>query len=152
MDSFARSVLERFENPFLNHALLSICLNSVSKFKARLLDSFRDYYQANGTVPPLLCFSFAALLRFYSGDFRGEDFYGKTPEGMDYLIKDNKENLEKLCRYSKLSTEEYVRLAAGEEAFWGEDLRRYEGFTEAVCAALEALKKDPLTALSEVTK
>ena len=42
--AFADSVFERFENPFIDHALLSISLNSVSKWEARVLPSFKDYY------------------------------------------------------------------------------------------------------------
>ena len=37
LEAFAHSVTERFSNPFIKHYLLSISLNSVSKYKARIL-------------------------------------------------------------------------------------------------------------------
>ena len=45
---FAESIKSRFLNPFLNHQLTSIALNSISKWKARDLPSFKDYYEKNG--------------------------------------------------------------------------------------------------------
>ena len=62
---FAKQVFERFENPFLNHRLLSISLNSVSKFRARLLGTFKDYYSIFHQIPRRITFAFAALVSFY---------------------------------------------------------------------------------------
>ena len=64
--AFAASVFERFENPFIDHALLSISLNSVSKWKARVLPSFKDHVASKGELPRLITFSLAALFAFYS--------------------------------------------------------------------------------------
>lgn len=66
--AFAASVFERFENPFIDHALLSISLNSVSKWKARVLPSFKDHVANKGELPRLITFSLAALFAFYSSD------------------------------------------------------------------------------------
>ncbi len=38
---FAAAVTERFKNPFIDHALLSISLNSTSKWKARVMPSLK---------------------------------------------------------------------------------------------------------------
>lgn len=64
-DDFADSVIERFNNPFIDHKLLDISLNSVSKFRARCLDSIIDYYNANGVLPMVLTFGLSALIAFY---------------------------------------------------------------------------------------
>ena len=66
-EAYGRSVLERFSNPFLRHELLSIALNSVSKWKARLKPTLLDAVAATGRAPELIAFSFAALLWFYRG-------------------------------------------------------------------------------------
>ena len=63
--AFGAAVLERFSNPFIKHLLLSIALNSVSKFKARVLPTILEYKEANGTYPQGLTFSLAALIAFY---------------------------------------------------------------------------------------
>ena len=63
--AFGAAVLERFSNPFIKHMLLSIALNSVSKFKARVLPTILEYKKANGVYPQGLTFSLAALIAFY---------------------------------------------------------------------------------------
>ncbi|MCX6905376.1 MAG: tagaturonate reductase, partial [Verrucomicrobia bacterium] len=60
--SYANAVLERFANPFVRHELLTISLNSVSKWKGRVLPSLLEYRATQGQLPPLLSFSLAALL------------------------------------------------------------------------------------------
>ena len=47
--SFAASVTDRFQNPFIDHALLSISLNSTAKWKARVLPSLEGYLEKTGT-------------------------------------------------------------------------------------------------------
>lgn len=68
LKSFADAVLERFSNPFIKHYLLSIALNSVSKFKVRVLPSLLAYQKRFHQLPPALTFSLAALLAFYRTD------------------------------------------------------------------------------------
>ena len=50
-EDYAATVLERFANPFVKHQLLSIALNSTSKFKARVLPSIREYVKRKGGLP-----------------------------------------------------------------------------------------------------
>lgn len=66
--AFGAAVLERFSNPFIKHLLLSIALNSVSKFKARVLPTILEYQEQQGTYPQALVFSLAALIAFYRTD------------------------------------------------------------------------------------
>ncbi|MBC8009433.1 MAG: hypothetical protein H7067_04985 [Burkholderiales bacterium] len=51
---FARTTLERFKNPFLQHQLTSIALNHDAKIKTRLLPAIADYHAKFGKAPPLL--------------------------------------------------------------------------------------------------
>lgn len=66
--NFGRAVLERFSNPFIKHQLLSIALNSVSKFQVRVLPTILEYKEKYGAYPPALTFSMAALIVFYRTD------------------------------------------------------------------------------------
>ena len=52
--------------------LMSISLNSMSKYKSRVLPQLLGYYEKYGKLPENLVFSLAALIRFYRG-FRGEE-------------------------------------------------------------------------------
>ena len=63
--SYAESVLERFSNPYIKHYLSSIALNSVSKFKVRVLPSILEYIKRFGKTPRTLVFSLAKLIEFY---------------------------------------------------------------------------------------
>lgn len=72
VELYASQVFERFRNPSIVHELKSIALNSVSKFRARLLPTILDYYQQKGQAPPLLTQAFAALIVFYRGMWKGE--------------------------------------------------------------------------------
>ena len=65
---FARDILERFENPFVQHRLSSIALNSVAKFTARVLPTILDYKEMFGVYPEGLTLSLAALIAFYRTD------------------------------------------------------------------------------------
>ncbi len=65
---FARDVLERFSNPFIKHMLLSIALNSVSKFQVRVLPTILEYKEKFGRYPVALTFSMASLISFYRTD------------------------------------------------------------------------------------
>lgn len=66
--NFGKAVIERFKNPFIKHQLLSIALNSVSKFAVRVLPTIIEYKEKFAAYPPALTFSMAALIAFYRTD------------------------------------------------------------------------------------
>ena len=148
---FAASVFERFENPFIDHALLSISLNSVSKWKARVLPSFKDYYVNKGELPRLITFSLAALFAFYSSeDLREGTLYAKRADGTAYEIHDDAHVLEFFAANSGKEAGEFVKAALSNEAFWGEDLTAYEGMEVTVTEWLTLIKADAKDALLKV--
>ena len=65
---YANSVIERFANPYIKHYLSSIALNSVSKFKVRVLPSILEYIKRYNKMPETLIFAFAKLIEFYKTD------------------------------------------------------------------------------------
>ena len=68
LEEFAQAVQDRFNNPFVNHELMSISLNSTSKWRARNMPTFLDYVKEKGSLPICLTTSFAAYAAFYSND------------------------------------------------------------------------------------
>lgn len=149
--AFASSVFERFENPFIDHALLSISLNSVSKWKARVLPSFKDYYRNTGKLPKLITFSFAALLAFYSSnDLRDDGLYAKRPNGDEYVIHDDKSVLEFFAHNT--GKPDFVEKVCKNADFWGEDLSAYKDFTDTVKYWYKRISEDIKSALCEVLK
>ena len=65
LTSYAEDVLQRFANPHIQHFWADISLNSVSKFKVRVLPSLIAYYEKFGKLPEALCKAFGCLIRFY---------------------------------------------------------------------------------------
>ena len=66
--AYANSVVERFGNPYIKHYLSAISLNSVSKFKVRVLPSILEYIKRYNKMPETLIFAFAKLIAFYKTD------------------------------------------------------------------------------------
>ena len=64
-ESYAEAVLARFANPHIHHLCASISLNSISKFRVRVLPSILEYREKTGKNPEHLLFAFGMLLRFY---------------------------------------------------------------------------------------
>ncbi len=91
LEQFANDVIERFKNPFIKHYLLSIALNSVSKYKVRVLPSLLAYMKERGAEPKRLVFSLAALIAFYRTDAANDDAavmeFMKTASTADILAK-----------------------------------------------------------------
>jgi tagaturonate reductase len=73
LKEYAASVLERFSNPYIKHYWSSIVLNSVSKFKVRVLPSILEYIKRFGKTPDRLIFSFAKLIELYKTDMTNDD-------------------------------------------------------------------------------
>ncbi len=71
--SYANSVVERFSNPYIKHYLSAIALNSVSKFKVRVLPSILEYIKRYNKMPETLLFAFAKLIEFYKTDMTNDD-------------------------------------------------------------------------------
>ena len=70
---YANNVFERFNNPFIKHLCASISLNSVSKFKVRVLPSLLEYIKRTGEKPQNLIFSLARLIEFYKNGTPTDD-------------------------------------------------------------------------------
>ena len=79
-ESYAKSVIERFSNPYIKHYLSSIALNSVSKFKVRVLPSILEYAKRYNKTPKTLVFSLAKLIEFYKTGTPND-----APEVIDFI-------------------------------------------------------------------
>lgn len=91
--NFANQVESRFKNPFIRHELLSISLNSVSKWKARCYPSVKRYIEMNHELPSNLIFSLAALLCFYQGIRKETGYLVGIRNEHEYRIQDDEDIL-----------------------------------------------------------
>lgn len=124
--SFAEKVSDRFRNPFIRHMLMSISLNTTSKWKARVLPSVKHYFEKNGKVPQALLFGFTSNLMFgISGKFE---------------VKDDPEVLRFFREHREGNASELAKAYCSNVDFWGEDLSAIPGFTETVEKNIENIR------------
>lgn len=153
--SFAAAVSERFSNPYVKHALLSISLNSTSKFTARVLPSLKTYRERRGTLPKRLTFSLAALIAFYRGvEIRNGALIGRRAKGNEYPIQDSPAVLEFFkTEWAANATKpgKLVRATLANTALWNEDLTQIPGLADVVTVHLQKiLDRGAETALREL--
>ncbi len=106
---YANDVYERFLNPFINHRLSDIAMNSLSKFKVRLLPVLMDYIKQDKGLPDGLVMGLAGLLRYYKVQKSDAGFVGTTLAGADYVVRDDAALLEKIAEVWQASNEEYFQ-------------------------------------------
>lgn len=131
---FAASVQDRFDNPFVNHELMSISLNSTSKWRARNMPSFLEYVEKNNALPTCLAMGFAAYIAFFSNEIQELNEKGlvcRRSKGNTYLCSDDRWVLSFYYEHRNDSAEELVHAVMTNEAMWGQDLTKIPGFESA---------------------
>ena len=148
LTSFAQAVLSRFRNPFIQHQLLSIALNGMTKYRTRILPQLLASQEKNQLLPPRLTFALAALLAFYRGERNGEV----------YPLQDDAHWLSRFSglwsdvRNGSLPLIGLVETVLADEEHWGRDLNTVPGLTAKVTGQLQAIEdrgmRDALAAYS----
>ena len=133
--SYAEEVMNRFRNPFIRHELASIALNSISKFKTRVLPSLLTYQAENHALPYRLTLGLAALIFFYSGAYQGR----RLPINDSHSVKEVFSLNWHRYRKQILTLEEMVEEILGERDFWGIDLHAIPDLTALITEALEEM-------------
>lgn len=138
---FAKAVTDRFNNPFIDHALLAISLNSTSKWKARVMPSFKEYVEKYGKLPKCITASLAFYIAFYRGvRLDGDGFTGLRGEE-EYAIKDDRFILEFYYAHREDDSRAIAEAVLSHTEFWGEDLTTYDGLVEKVAADLQIIEE-----------
>ena len=142
---FAAAVEDRFNNPFVNHELMSISLNSTSKWRARNMPSFLEYVGKNGKLPTCLTMSFAAYIAFYSNDVQELTDKGlvcKRAKGNEYTVSDDRWVLEFYNEHKSDDVPTLVHAVMTNEQMWGQDLTKVPGFEEATVKNLTNIREN----------
>ena len=134
---FGNDIIERFQNPYVKHYLMSIALNSMSKYKTRDLPSLTEYLKRKGELPRKLVFSLAALIEFSKGKRGNEDIKLADDEHILELYK----NLWSECDGSESGLKTLVTKVLAYDRNWGMDLNEIEGLTQAVTDNLILIEK-----------
>lgn len=145
LENFAAAVEDRFNNPFVDHELMSISLNSTSKWKARNMPSFLEYIEKEGKLPVCLTMSLAAYIAFYSTDMQELTDKGlvcKRAKGNTYTCSDDRWALEFYWAHRDDSDADLVRAVLTNEQMWDRDLTKIDGLEAAVLADLTKIRTE----------
>jgi tagaturonate reductase len=130
--SFAKDVLDRFANPYINHLLINITLQYSMKMAMRNLASIARYEALKGQVPEKMAKGFAAYLRFSMAKSQNEKGkYLGNWKGKIYPIQDEKASVFFSHQQKKLPLSELLLLILEDQALWG-DFKFSEGFKSLV--------------------
>lgn len=125
---YANDILDRFKNPFIRHKLLDISLNSISKFKTRVLSSLIPFYEKFDAIPENMSKSFAALIYFYKGeenplrdDVKHIEFFGEL-----WSVYEQTQDLDTL-----------ISKVLAYDTAWGKDLNEMNGLKSSILIHLK---------------
>lgn len=140
---FAEATLERFENPYLKHYLLDIGLNSVFKFKSRLLPTLLDYEKKFGELPKTIVFALASFLQLYRPKrIEGDYLVGSRTKEV-FKVRDKQENIQFMNEVWQKPTDDFgkIRLILSAKHIWGTNLNEVSGLTNLVYQYGESIKE-----------
>ena len=151
-EEFAKAVIDRFLNPFVDHRLLSISLNSVSKWEARCLPSFLGYVKKFNKLPKYLTFSIAALMSFYTSqteaEFNGGIVLKGDRNGEEYNITDDKAVLDFFRDNSGKTPAEFAHAYLSNTKFFGgEDLTKVLDLEEVITGYITDIRERGMRAV-----
>ena len=126
LEDFAAAVRERFDNPFVQHSLDSIGLNSVSKFVSRLLPLVMANVEQGCGLPERIVLALSCLLWIYGGK-----------AGDAVKIRDDPKVVDAFREAA--GQDDFVNRILADASIWGHDLTRIAGLTEVVQKNLDDL-------------
>lgn len=128
---FAFQVIDRFKNPYIEHAWLSITLQYTSKMMLRIVPLLEKYYANNNQVPESMALGFAAFILFMRPTKKTNGIYYGDHNGTAYRIEDDKAALL-YAAWQENKIETVVESILKDTAILGSDLTRFKGFGKTV--------------------
>ena len=133
LEKFARDVLERFDNPYVDHQVTSIMLNSFPKYQTRDLPGLKTYLERKGELPKGLVFGLAAIITYYKG--------GKREDGIEITPNDDPKIMDLLkALWATGDTQKVTDGVLGAEFIWQENLNKIPGLNAMVKQDLDLIK------------
>ncbi len=142
LDAFAKAVINRFKNPYIVHQLLSISLNSMTKYRTRILPQLLAYEQKYQQLPPCLTFALAALIVFYRGQ-RGTD---AIPLQDDEWILAMYKKIWQQHAQQQISTQQLVSVVLSQSKHWGTDLTEIPTLVDTLAKQIDTILSEGVRA------
>ena len=134
LQKFASDVLERFMNPFVDHQVTSIMLNSFPKYQTRDLPGVKTYLERKGELPQGLVFGLAAIITYYKG--------GKREDGTEIVPNDSQEIMDLLKElWATGDTQKVTDGVLAATQICGEDLNNIKGLNALVKKDLDLIQE-----------
>ncbi|WP_239462881.1 tagaturonate reductase [Pseudoalteromonas fuliginea] len=145
LKKFASDVLNRFRNPYICHLLLSISLNSMTKFKTRLLPQLFKYVELNQKIPELIAMAMAGQILFYRGVRNDESIALSDSEQWLAFFKDN------WLEYGRgsLSIDQLVEKFLACDWHWETNLNDISGLKQSIVGYLQSMLNTSVAATIE---
>ena len=133
LQKFAADVLERFVNPFVDHQVTSIMLNSFPKYETRDLPGLKTYLARKGELPKGLVLGLAAIITYYKG--------GVREDGAEIIPNDAPEIMALLKElWATGDTRKVAEGVLAEESIWKSNLNAIPGLTDLVVQYLDSIQ------------
>lgn len=128
LTSYAAGIQERFRNPYMEHQLNSIALNSASKYRARLLPTLLKHVERFGKIPERIALALSGLLVVY----------GKQNPAAKAI--DMPETLHTFAEAAQSSA--YAERILSDKTLWGTDLTKVEGLLKQVEQGIKLIEEE----------
>ncbi|MBE6290838.1 MAG: tagaturonate reductase [Bacteroidales bacterium] len=134
LQKFAGDVLERFVNPFVDHQVTSIMLNSFPKYETRDLPGLKTYLARKGELPKGLVLGLAAIITYYKG--------GVREDGAEIVPNDAPEIMALLKElWATGDTRKVAEGVLAEDSIWKCNLNEIPGLTDLVVKYLDSIQQ-----------
>ena len=146
-EGFAREVLGRFGNPYLQHQLWDITLQGTTKFRVRVVPSILDHARSTGSVPRALALGFAGFLAFQQGTLQDARRRAGDSVPADAAGESIQARWRDVGR-DPAAVAAFVRAICTDTELWGTDLAAVPGFVDVVTDDLTTiLEHGPVAAI-----
>lgn len=144
-EEFAKKVIDRFSNPFIDHKWSAISVQYTSKMKMRNVPLLLRAFNKFGKVPDRLVLGFAAYLLLMNSEFEeGNGFFTRETKERVRLNDDFASVLH--TKWQANSIESVVSDIIADKQLWGEDLTQIPGFALILSAAIKKIKEHGMMA------
>lgn len=137
LQQFAGDVLERFLNPYVDHQVTSIMLNSFPKYQTRDLPGLKTYLERKGELPKGLVLGLAAIITYYKGGVRAD--------GAPIMPNDDARIMALLDELWQTGDTRKIAegVLAAQDLIWHEhgDLNQIPGLTDMLTQMLDSIQE-----------
>lgn len=134
---YANEVMNRFANPYIKHYLMSISLNSISKFQTRNLPSLLEFVETHHCLPKRMVFAWSSLLYFYRGKRGNDEIHLQDEPAVLQFLQTHWEKYDN----REWEIRDVTKAMLSELMLWGRDLSTIPTLVEEVSTNLLAIEQ-----------